>query len=148
MFGALLYIGVMAKLFGFSKRERLKSRKIIEDVFRTGKVLAQHPVRVMYKFLDGHPQQEQSILQVGVTVSRRHFKRAVDRNRIKRLLREAYRLQKHQLLEGLQQKRLYGYLFFMYLGKSLPTYAEVFTAVGRCLNALAEKIKVQNERTV
>ncbi|MBD0366044.1 MAG: ribonuclease P protein component [Flavisolibacter sp.] len=134
----------MAKLFGFSKRERLKSRKLIEDLFTTGKVVSQHPVRVMYKLVPGQ-QHDEAVLKVGVTVSRRLFKRAVDRNRIKRLLREAYRLQKIELLEMVQQKGLLGYLFFMYVDRSLPTYQVIYDAINRCLKALIQKVSVQNE---
>jgi ribonuclease P protein component len=57
--------------------------------------------RISYKFLP-LPADEKTVLQVGVSVSKRNFKRAVDRNRIKRLLRETYRLQKRELIEVLK----------------------------------------------
>src|SRR5438309_2863389 len=80
----------MAKQYGFGKTDRLKSRKQIDELFARGKSIVVFPVRVSYRFFSS----EAIILQAAVSVSKKHFKKAVDRNRIKRLLREAYRLQK------------------------------------------------------
>ena len=84
----------MAKTFGLGKRERLKSRKQIDNLFAEGKSFAVFPIRVTYSFM---PTDGDALVQIGVTVSKRNFKKAVDRNRIKRLFREAYRLQKAEL---------------------------------------------------
>lgn len=81
-------------------------------------------------------------MKTGFTVSSRHFKKAVDRNRVKRLMREAYRLQKkelHQLLTE-QQKQLA--VFIMYIGNELPEYEAVHVKTGSLLNRL---IKIINE---
>src|SRR5206468_9102811 len=122
---------------------KLKSRKLVEDLFASGKSLTVFPLRVSYKFLP-LGEEEKSNLQIGVTASRKNFKRAVDRNRIKRLLREAYRLQKKELLELMAVKKLKGYVFFMYVDKALPTYATVFDTITKCLNLL-KKRALQNQ---
>ena len=75
------------------KEERLCSRKAIEELFGGGhKSVTAYPIRAVYL------PSEQTGVRVMVSVSKRHFKRAVKRNRIKRQLREAYRLQKELLL--------------------------------------------------
>jgi ribonuclease P protein component len=84
--------------------------------------------------------QAASRLQAGFGVSSRHFKKAVDRNRIKRLSREAYRLQKHALLRLLEDKGLYLAVFFLYTGKDLPDYPTVTHKIGVLLQKLIKEI--------
>src|SRR5690349_2446645 len=108
----------MVKKFTLNKTERLKRRKIIEQLFSEGRAVTAFPIRVQYKL--GQPETAQ--LQAGFSVSSRNFKKAVDRNRIKRLLREAYRLQKAPLEQALQTKQQQLALFLIYTGKELPAY--------------------------
>ena len=83
-------------------------------------------------------QGELSFLQAGFTVSTRNFKKAVHRNRIKRLLREAYRMQKNTLLSALQEKHKALALFFIYTGTELPTFQQIFDQTGKVLRRLQE----------
>ena len=80
--------------FTYSKDEKLKKRKLIKELFDNGKAATVFPLRVIYLKKDHNGNFP---VQTGVSVSKRNFKRAVDRNRIKRLMREAYRLNKHIL---------------------------------------------------
>jgi ribonuclease P protein component len=114
----------------FPLAERLKSAKQIDHLFRSGKSFSVFPFRVFYRW------EGAALPRVGVSAPKRHFKRAVDRNRIKRLLREGYRLQKQVLLEssfapGLQ-------VFIVYTGKELPTQAEVMDKIGVVLKKLCD----------
>lgn len=129
----------MATEGGFGKKEKLKSRKLVEDLFATGKGRNVFPIRVLHKFLPLE-ENEKSILQVGVSVSSRNFKKAVDRNRIKRLLREAYRLQKKDFLQLLKERNLKGYVFFIYTDKTLPPFQAIFDTMTKCLKSLERKI--------
>jgi len=86
--------------------------------------------------------ESSSNLQFGTGVSAKNFKRAVDRNRIKRLTREAYRLQKKQLHDTLKQKKVQLNIFFIYTSKELPLFDLVKEKVNVILNKL---IKMLNE---
>lgn len=138
----------MPKRFTLNKQQRLKSRKHIEQLFSEGKRFTVNPFRVFYLFPTvskqepskevsrKDPQSAITNLQFGVGVSTKNFKHAVDRNRIKRLTREAWRLQKNSLEEilGARQKTLH--VFLVYTGKELPVYAEVFAKLAVILKKL------------
>ena len=112
----------MTKQFTLGKNERLKSRKQIEELFNKGKNFNLFPYKVYYliSILPG-PDSRLS-LQFGVGVSGKNFKKAVDRNRIKRLTREAYRLQNLSLKEKLKGKKFQLNIFFIYTDKELPDF--------------------------
>jgi len=126
----------MAKQFTLKKAERLKRRKIIEQLFSEGRAVTAFPIRVQYKMVD----QLTVPLQAGFSVSSRNFKRAVDRNHIKRLMREAYRLQKLPLEQALQTKEQQLALFLIYTGKELPVYALVKEKVEVVLKKLLQTV--------
>jgi ribonuclease P protein component len=132
----------MVKRFGFGKKEKLKSRKQIEDLFLNGQRFAQFPIRVTYQFV---PTADEGLVQVGVTASKRYFKKAVDRNRIKRLLREAYRLQKSELVEAVKQKRIKVFVFFMYTDKTIASFLIIKEAMNKTLMKLQKQLPQINE---
>lgn len=153
----------MTQRFTWKKAEKLKSRKRIERVFREGKSFSLFPYRVHFllqplaaapsapiaagasmpalPMLPGpRAKSGPSPLQAGFGASSRHFKKAVDRNRIKRLSREAYRLQKDPLLQRLTEKGFSMAVFFIYTGKELPGYATVTEKIGVALQKLIKGI--------
>jgi ribonuclease P protein component len=106
--------------FTLGKNERLKSRKLIEQLFKEGKSFTVQPYKIYYLIDKAHNIQH-SIFNIQFTagVSSKNFKKAVHRNRIKRLTREAYRLQKKELQDALKQKHLQLNIFFIFTGKEL-----------------------------
>lgn len=116
-----LYTMSTQKQFSLGATERLKSRKLIEALFKEGKIINIFPFRTLYMFLE-----ENSVhLQAGFSASSRNFKKATDRNRIKRLTKEAYRLQKNDLTAALEKHNKHLIVFFIYTGKELPDYQTV-----------------------
>jgi ribonuclease P protein component len=126
----------MPKRFGFSKAEHLKSRKQIDGLFENGKAVSAFPVRAIYRFLPA----EKTALLVGVSASKKNFKKAVDRNRLKRLLREAYRLQKEELAAQVKEAGKAGNIFFIYTDKTIADFETVKTAMGKCLQRLSKLV--------
>jgi ribonuclease P protein component len=112
----------LAKQFTLGKQERLKSRKLIEDLFSKGQRITLYPYRVFYLFQKNEQAVSSNSLQCGVGAGTRNFKKAVDRNRIKRLTREAWRLQKNELAQKMNQHTHTLVVFFIYTGKELPAF--------------------------
>lgn len=102
--------------FTYNKYEKLKSRKLIKQLFESGKAISVFPLRLVYLKVE---HDGNFLLQTGVSVSKRNFKLAVHRNRIKRMMREAYRQNKNTLYKSLDEKYIF---MFIYLGKSEIDY--------------------------
>jgi len=128
--------------YTLSKTDRLKSRKVIEYLFKEGKAFSIFPLRVFYTTEFPDSAIAQNNLQVGFSVSTRNFKKAVDRNRIKRLMREAYRLQKHPLTMQIENSDKKIAFFFVYTGNDIPDYKLIYEKTG---NSIKRLIKILNE---
>jgi ribonuclease P protein component len=134
--------------YTLGKTERLKSRKLIEQVFKQGKAFSIFPFRVVYLLKKDETNEALPTancqLQSGFTVSTKYFKKAVDRNRIKRLMREAYRLQKNELQKIAVEKNIHLSIFFIYTGNELPDYTTIFEKTAAVLKRVQ---KICNEQT-
>ena len=115
--------------YTYNKDEKLKSQKAIEQLFAEGKSVSAYPLRMVY--LDNQTQ-----LKVGVSVSKRNFKLAVHRNRVKRLLREGYRLNKNLLIDN---KLDHYTLMILYISKEMPD----FKIIDKKMKALHTKFNDQ-----
>lgn len=117
------------------KQERLKSKTLIGKLYKEGKSVKSFPLRLVYIQTE-HTSKYPS--QVGVSVPKRNFKKAVDRNRIKRLLRETYRKQKQLVYNTIDKPYVY---MISYIGKEEFTYAEIELKMEKLLNTFIDKIK-------
>ncbi len=119
--------------FNFPKKEKLKSRKLIEQLFKEGKGISSFPIKLIYLPCS----IESTPLKVGVTVAKRNFKSAVDRNRIKRLLREGYRRNKHLVFNNIEGDFA---LLFIYIGKQMPEHIIIEKAIIEVLTKFQKKL--------
>ncbi|MDC6365184.1 MULTISPECIES: ribonuclease P protein component [Flavobacteriaceae] len=122
-----------SEYFTFQKNEKLKSKKLFETLFADGSSIHKFPVKLLYipsLFDDG------AKIKVGVVAPKRKFKKAVHRNRIKRLLREAYRLNKPLIFNNMEGN--FAFLF-LYLGDKMPNFEEVDGAMKNVLEAFLKK---------
>jgi ribonuclease P protein component len=103
----------------FVKGEHLKSRTIIQKLFSERKTsIPAYPLRLVWTTIE--PAKSEFPVQAAFTVSKKNFKKAVDRNRIKRLMKEAFRLKKHWLHSKLKHESAQFGFVFIYVGKELP----------------------------
>ncbi|MDX1365409.1 ribonuclease P protein component [Arenibacter latericius] len=117
--------------YKFPTKEKLKSKKLIDKLFAEGRSITQYPIRLVYlqiKF------EDDTKCKVGVTASKRNFKSAVKRNRIKRLMREGYRLNKHLIFNNNENQFAF---MFLYLGKEMPTQPKISTTMIRLMKKFA-----------
>ena len=105
----------------YSKKDKLKSKKLIEKLFSEGKVITLFPLRLVYLKTSF---EDSSVVKTGISVSKKLHKNAIDRNKIKRLLREVYRLNKPKYFNN--SSTPYAFMF-LYIGKEEPTFDGVNT---------------------
>lgn len=122
--------------FTFPKQMRLKRRKWIARLFESGESLAQYPLRMLWLELAEAGEAEAPV-QIAFTVPKRQFRKAVDRNRMKRLMREAYRLRQHRW----EFENRNFLLLFIYTGKQELPYQEVENALRGLLARASKKLK-------
>ncbi len=121
--------------FTLGKQERLKSKKLIEKLYKDGNSLKVFPLRMVYLQIE-HTSNFPT--QVGVSVAKRNFKKAPDRNRLKRLMRETYRLQKNIVYDSLEKP----YVFMIsYLGKEEKNYEELYSKMNKLLHLFVDEVK-------
>ena len=134
----------MPSVFTYQKTDKLKSRKQTQHLFSTGQAINVFPIRLIYTI---EPIESTavnlsltSVLQAGVGAPSRTFRKAVQRNRVKRLLREAYRLEKPNFISqaALDNKRVN--LFFLYTDALVLTQVEIQGKLKEALALLVTKL--------
>lgn len=119
--------------------ERLKLRKQIETLFQTGEAFSVFPLRIVYSLLSS-TDVSASPVQVGFSIPKKRIKKAVGRNRIRRLLKEAWRLQKHALYQAIPDGRQL-HCFLIYTGQPILTFPEAQTAIQKLQQKLIPKLQ-------
>jgi len=124
------------------KQERLKSKKLIEKLYAEGDSVKTFPLRLMY-VQTAHTSEFPC--QVGVSVAKRNYKLAVDRNRLKRLMRETYRLQKQIVYNNLDKP----YVFMIsYIGREEIKYEDLYLKMEKLLTLFIDKVKVKADEKI
>jgi ribonuclease P protein component len=129
------------QLFTFKKEEKLCSKILIDRIFADGETFLSFPLKIAFVKLE--PSSKSPVV-AAFTVGKRNFKQAVQRNLIKRKIREAYRLNKHILYKGLGEKHLA--VFFIYIGKKIPDYHQIESAMKKGIDKLIVEIE-SNKKT-
>ena len=127
-------------VFTLSKEERICSRTLIESLFNGGgsHALSAYPLRVVYKLEEQHAEQRAKV-QIMVSVSKKHLKHAVKRNRVKRQVREAYRKNKSIIVEKVPSGSLL-LMAFIWLADNLYDTQEVEQRISALLMRIKERL--------
>ncbi|MEE9406927.1 MAG: ribonuclease P protein component [Polaribacter sp.] len=124
------------------KEERLKSKKLIERLYIEGNSVKTFPLRMVYIQTE---HTSDFPCQAGVSVPKRNFKLAVDRNRIKRLMRECYRLQKEIVYNNLDKP----YVFMIsYIGREEMKYEDLYLKMEKLLTIFINKVKNTEDENI
>jgi len=128
----------LSSQFTFQKKDKLKSRKQTQFLFAKGQSMNAFPIKLIYTLESNEPGS----VQTGVGAPSRTFRKAVDRNRVKRLLREGYRLGRPEFIassvDALNKLRVN--LFFLYTDATVISQKEIQEKIKQLLSRLSEKI--------
>jgi ribonuclease P protein component len=133
-------------MYTFKKEERLCNKRLLEQLFSSGSSFLCYPFRVSWLQAT---LPEQVAVQVVFAVAKKRYRRAVDRNLIKRRTREAYRLHKQELLyAALQEQDKQIVLSINYIGKEINDYALMEKKMVKLLGQLSEQINASHLKVV
>lgn len=125
---------------GFKKEERLNEKKLVQQVFKEGKSFFKYPFKVFYLEYDKPTSYPAKVM---ITVAKRNFKKAVTRNKIKRLIREAYRKNKYLLCDTNTNENIKCFktytIVLIYVGKEVVKYQEIEKKINLILQELKHK---------
>lgn len=127
----------MPKVFSYNKKEKLKSKKLLDELFAKGKTISAYPIKAFY--LEITNEQENINIKTGVGVSKRYFKHATKRNYIKRVLRECYRKNKLELCNSLANNKKQLVLFFLYTDKEILSFEQIEEKVKKLLDKITKQ---------
>ena len=134
---------LLTNKFTYQKKDKLKSRKQMQFLFSKGTAINMHPIRLLYTI-----EKEEAgifsngLLQAGVGAPSRQFRKAVQRNKVKRLLREGYRLEKPNFTNSISITNTRLNLFFLYVDAHVQTQQEIQATIKLLLQKLADKLKL------
>jgi ribonuclease P protein component len=127
----------------FKKEERLKSGKVIRQLFSAGDSFLVHPLKVNWLIRSEEGRYPARVL---ISVSRKNFRKASERNHLKRLIREAYRKNKYILHEFLMEKRLQCDFSLVFIGKEALAYSTLEEKIIKLLERLTREIENNSDK--
>ncbi|MCB0663854.1 MAG: ribonuclease P protein component [Saprospiraceae bacterium] len=113
----------------YTRKERLKNKTVISNLFSNGQSYSLYPIRVVYT--TNPDAKSDAPIQFALSVSKKKFKKAVDRNRVRRLIREAWRLEKETIIQTLPENAPPIALMIIFTGKEIPDFKTIKKSVGR-----------------
>jgi len=119
----------------FPKNERLSLQKDIDRLFEYGRTFVSYPLRIIY-LPQATPEAGVSVL---ISVPKKRIRHAVTRNRIKRLIRESYRLNKSETIAHYKIKEQQLHIAFLYQSNAIMMYTEIEKAVIKALKVIRRK---------
>lgn len=137
----------------FPKKERLCSKIVIEETLAKGKSIFHHPLKLVYHLKNqdninetstSYIQTDSSNVKIAVVVPKRLFKKAVDRNQLKRIIKEAYRLNKAVLQQAFKSEKKQISLFLIYTDKNKADFQFVETKIKVLLHQLIKRINFES----
>ena len=133
---------LLSKNFTYKKKDKLKSRKQLQFLFSKGTAITMHPIRLLYTIEKAEAVIfPNGLLQAGVGATSRQFRKAVQRNKVKRLLREGYRLEKPNFTNSISITNTRLNLFFLYVDAHVQTQQQIQATIKLLLQKLADKLK-------
>lgn len=127
----------------FNKKERLRSRKAFDELIKHGRSFNSHPFLIIWKKSDKEIK-ERCPVQISVSVPKKLFKHAVDRNIIKRRTHEAYRINKHKLIKHLEKKGYKFDIIFVYRKKDIADYKSIEEGITSAIKFLQKNYEKNN----
>lgn len=123
-------------MFNFKKEERLCRKTAIDNLFNNGQSFFVYPLKIVWEQIE---EERTFPVQVLISVSKRNFKKAVDRNYIKRIIRESYRKNKSILYENLLAKQKKLNFAIVYTAKEIIAYEDLEQKIIQMLNRLIQE---------
>ncbi|MDY6148401.1 MAG: ribonuclease P protein component [Porphyromonas sp.] len=140
----------MGKMYTLQKYERLFLREDLKNLFEQRQAFVAYPFRVVYSIQEITLEESNLVFPnaaLVINVAKKRIRKAVDRNRIKRCCREAYRVRKLPLVEVLQQKALVLHFAWQFIGKEIPSYEQIEKVADKTLKRLCQEVEGYSDQT-
>ena len=130
----------------FPLKEHLKSKSVIDRLYAEGASVTSYPLRAV--FLEQSADKQESTAAILISVAKRRFRHAVDRNLMKRRIREAYRTEKHQFVESLENNNLKMAVAILYIDTKKSSTLFLKKKMGKLLSSILSKAGIQCENSL